>query len=174
MTIHPARTAAAALVALAALSPPSSSGAQPANAPAGVTAAPACTYDACALRLERTAILRGAGGAPVGRLGTFGAPALTPLVAGSDSAARHAAVFDREYGTGKKLLHGGAVVALVPLTILLHRTRDLDRDVTAGDWALLAAAVPGLAVEIWGARKVERSLKALSRAVWWYNRDLPR
>ena len=173
MTHHPARIAAAALVALAAHAP--SSGAQPANAPAGVTAAPACTYDACALRVEQRAILRGAGGARVGRLGTFGAPALAPIVAGSDSAARHAADFDRDYGTGKKLLHGGALAALVPLTVVYNRTLfDDGRDVRTGDWVLLAAAIPGLAVEIWGARKVERSLRSLSRAVWWYNRDLPR
>jgi hypothetical protein len=144
----------------------------PAPLRAQAAAAEPCPYTRCALRLEGQRLWRGAPpGAPAGRLGFWGAPPLVPLVAGSDSALAYAREFDRHYAAGVRLA-GAAGVAAGLLLAVAYGQRD--GRVTAGDWALVGGALGALAVGVHGQRRVDRARDALARALWWYNRGLPR
>lgn len=138
-------------------------------ATAQTAASASCTYDTCALRLERTRILRGAGGAEVGRLRTWGGPRLASLVVSSDSAQAYARVFDANYNSGSWILLGALVLAA---PIVVDYFDDGARSLSTG-WTV-GLAVPSIILSIWGGGRHNRAYDALSRAVWWHNRDLPR
>lgn len=163
---HQYRVSAAAFLVAALIAP---SGALLAQ-----TSLPAhgCAYDQCALRLERNRILRGASGERVGKLGIFSATNLVTLVSNvpSDSALAHARIFDANYGRGSRLLFVGAVTAGVALVV--DRTRR-EQGLTGGTSTIYAIAFSGIVVEFLGGRKVLRARDALSRAIWWHNRELP-
>lgn len=129
-------------------------------------AAAACTYDRCALRIEGRNILQGREGRRVARFRLFGTPQITPHVASSDSALAYARFFEHEDPRGRLLVSIGALTAIVAL--------ELDRQ--RGDFPTAWAAVAGVGagVEIWGVIKSQRATRALSKSIWWYNRDLPR
>jgi hypothetical protein len=132
----------------------------------------ACTYDACALRVEGRRVLRGASGQPVLSLGMWGASPLAPYAATSDSAASYAAEFDHHYTPGTRWMTIGLLSSAVMGAVVgATRTGDVaDRE--------LAATLGGIALSFgiftYGNRRVDRAFRALSRAIWWTNRDLPR
>lgn len=148
--------------------------AQQAGTTVAGTAGYPCTYDLCALRQEGSRVIRGVQGEQVVRLRLFGATRLTPLISGvSDSAVAHARVFDRNYTRGTAMLWSG--IALVPLAMYFPLKRmDEGRAFAAVDVALVAMAVSGVVLEFWGAKKIDQARRALGRAIWWNNRDLPR
>jgi hypothetical protein len=135
--------------------------------------APGCAYDQCALRVEGNRILRGASGESVGSLGVFSATNLTGLVSGvlSDSATAHARIFDATYGRGSTLALVGALVAGAALGVE-HSRRD--QRLTGGTSTVFAIAVSGMVAGLVGVREVAKAHDALSRAIWWHNRELPR
>jgi hypothetical protein len=131
----------------------------------------ACSYDTCALRQEGSNIIRGRAGERVGGFGIFGALRLESLVSTSDSARTNARIFDREYGQGNALMWTGVAIASIPLVVFSQRSSFSDQG-SGRNAALIAAAASGLAVELWGTRKLERAHRALGRALWWHNREL--
>jgi hypothetical protein len=134
---------------------------------------PACAYDQCALRLERNRILRGVSGERAGKLGVFSATNLAALVSRvpSDSALAHARIFDANYGLGSRLLFVGGLTAGVALGVE-HARRQ--QKLLGGTSTMFAIAFSGVVIEFVGARKVVKARDALSRAIWWHNRELPR
>jgi hypothetical protein len=40
------------------------------------------------------------------------------------------------------------------------------------NWAITAGEVTGAALAIYGSRRLDISYRALSKSIWWYNRDL--
>jgi len=139
-----------------------------------------CSYDECALRQEGQLLIRGSRGTPVGKLGAIKVPRLVPLIGdragvapSADSALAYARVFDREYPRGIAIGWTGTIAAAIPLAIVYRRLED-GAGADAADWGWVAATVPGLALQYWGARKVQRARSALGKAIWWHNRDLAR
>jgi hypothetical protein len=154
-------------VALVAAAPPVA--AQGAGRDAGQPPLSVCTYDECGLRVEpgglfRTPVLlRGARGQHVAGFGRLG-PDLPRIVAGADSAVAHARAFrplQRRAGVAGLLAGAAAVTAIA-----------LDAASDANDSApfSIGAAVLG----VYAGFETRRAVRELSRAVWWYNRALPR
>jgi hypothetical protein len=138
---------------------------QPATVRAQARTDSACSYGQCALRVEdrflSTRLVRGASGESVARLGWFGS-GVGVLLAGSDSAAYYARQYRSRRTTGDALgLVGGALILATIWT-----TDDVvdSRPLILGGIALHLISLPFAL----GTRR------SLDRAVWWYNRDLPR
>jgi hypothetical protein len=148
------RLAAALLVALG----PAAAGAQ------------ACSYDRCALRREGVffsqRIVAGVDGRVVARQG-FAGFRLDSALAGSDRALAEARVHRRETGVGGLLMLAGTVLGAVAL---VDAARNGD-ELTAGRGAMLAG---GAALSVVGGWRLQIADRALNRAIWWYNRELPR
>jgi hypothetical protein len=124
-----------------------------------------CSYSRCGLRVEHgflsTRLVRGASGESVARLGLFGS-GVNVLLAASDSAAHHARQYRSRRTTGDALGFVGAALTLAAI----WTTDDFvdSRPLLVGSATLGLISLPFLL----GARR------SLDRAVWWYNRDLPR
>lgn len=132
----------------------------------------ACTYDECALRLEPAwfgeALVRGQSGAKVGLVGGFGGPRLGHIAQQSDSARLYLRAYDRDYTPGALTATLGAGAATVAWLAAAANEGTHERR----NWTIIALASTWVTWH--GARRVERAHRALSRGIWWYNRDLPR
>src|SRR4051812_7296590 len=149
------------LVALLAL-------AAPVDAQA-VAPCPAAGYSSCAVRAEAgllsgVHLQRGPGDADAARVHIFGAPDLPALLAGSDSAVAYA----RRY-TGAARRSSALGVVAASLFVAAAVVDLQDREVTDAGLVLVAA---GSAVGIASLAQHFSAQRELSRAVWWYNRDL--
>ena len=130
-----------------------------------------CSYDGCALRVEpgraffgAPVLLRGAAGERVGRFGLRG-PDLAGIVAGSDSAVAHARAFrphQRRAGLAGLLSTAAGVTALV---LGLN---------DANDDNVWPASIAAGALGAYAGYEARLAQRELSRAVWWYNRDVGR
>jgi hypothetical protein len=124
-----------------------------------------CTYSRCALRVDHgffsTRLVRGASGESVSRLGWFGS-GIDLLLAGSDSTAHHARLYRSRRSTADALGLIGAALAIGGFV-------QGDDFANSGPLLLAAITLDLAALPFWiGSRR------SLDRAVWWYNRDLPR
>jgi len=134
-----------------------------------------CTYDRCALRLDRKAFnffgnetLRvGLDGAEM-RLG-FSGDVVTAMVAGVPEALRAA-----EQGSSARERGNIAVLvgSLVMFSALTQLGSDIDDTFISRRSLVLAGA--GAGVSIYGGVQMTRGSQAFSRAVWLFNRALPR
>jgi hypothetical protein len=126
------------------------------------------TYDDNALRVEGQRgdfrIVRGTEGTVVGKIGVFRGVDVTKLVASSEKATIEAKRFVRDYRPGVLLLSLG--IATLGAGIGVSAIHDINRGITTG----LMLAGTGLIV--YGAGRLEDAYNALSRSIWWYNRDL--
>ena len=127
------------------------------------------SYDANALRLEShfgdIRIVRGLSGPVVGSIGTFHTPDLSRIVAPSANAVREAREFERNQRPGSiATLIGGIIVG----TSIAVSTRN------DASWGLLSAELIGTGLVVYGAVHLNRAYNALSKSLWWYNRDLKR
>lgn len=124
-----------------------------------------CAYDACALRLWETDLLEGRDGERVGGFGFFRPPAARELLEASDSAAWYLDRVEETYTSGRVIWFIGQVASLAGLVMYFSA----DPGVQEGG---LAAQTAGFLVISLGERRVTRAREAMSRAVWWYNRDV--
>jgi hypothetical protein len=126
-----------------------------------------CTYDTCALRVQAPTLtgprmlVRGAQGTEVVRLGLL-EPAIAPFVTLSDSAVAHAHLYDTLYDRGSILNIAGTVIAIAS-PILLR-----------GAMQKIAFTGAGIGLTVYGGVLVNQANDALSRSLWWYNRELAR
>lgn len=131
-----------------------------------------CTYDECALRLEPAwfgqALVRGQAGTRVGLVGGFGGPRLGHIVQARDSARLYIRAYDRDYTPGALTATIGAAAGTVAWLVAAANDGTHERR----NWTIIALVATGVTWH--GARRVERAHRALSRGIWWYNRDLPR
>lgn len=145
----------------ALLSPLSADRAAAQQAPAN------CTYDTCALRVRAPtfraprALVRGLEDIEVARLGLM-EPAIAPLVTLSDSAVTHARVYDVLSDRGSIITIVGTVLS-IGAPIVFRETGQK-----------VGFAVAGIGISIYGGIVTNQAQEALSRALWWYNRELPR
>jgi hypothetical protein len=141
------------------------------NAPERLAAATdsARSYDARALRFESSwgnvRIIRGADGELVGTSGWFRNIELEKLVAASPTAVSQARLYEKNNFRGSLVGTVGAVTSVVGLVLTTNSSNG------ASSPALI---IGGVGAMVWGVQHVNMSYSALSRALWWYNRDLPR
>ena len=81
-----------------------------------------------------------------------------------DNALAEARVFERDYEPGQSFAALG--IATLGAAIGASRIPDINNAIPAG---LTTASVLLIA---YGGSKLESAYRALSKAVWWYNRDL--
>ena len=128
------------------------------------------SYDENALRVESRLgdlqIVRGISGTVVARAGLFRGPKVTNLVSSSEPALAEAKVFERDYNPGQYMAAAG--IALLGAAIGAARIPDVNNGITSG---LIGSSVLLIGV---GGSKLESAYRALSKAIWWYNRDLKR
>lgn len=128
-----------------------------------------CTFDQCGLRVDPGGVfrgpvlLRGVDGQRVARFGMLG-PDLPLIMAGADSAVAHARAFrplQRRAGVAG-LLAGASAVTAVALNVASEANDPAPFSIAAG----VLGAYAGF--------EAKRAARELSRAVWWYNRAIPR
>ena len=141
----------------------------PVTAVAQSATSAACTYDTCALRREGVffsqRVLAGAQGRVVAR-GGFSGFRLDSALAGSPRALAEARIHRREAGRGGLLMLVGGVLGGIGVA---HAAGGDERSS-----AVTALVVSGAAASIVGGWRLQIADRALNRALWWYNRDLPR
>jgi hypothetical protein len=125
------------------------------------------SYDVQALRLEshwgQYHILRGADGAVVGKAGVFRAADVEKIVAGSPRAQTEAKLF--------KLSHRNGAIATT-LGALTFAGGLIASTNSSNSAATPIIMIGGLGGVLWGMRRFDSAYSSLSRAVWWYNRDI--
>ena len=128
------------------------------------------SYDENALRLESRVgnlqIVRGLQGTVVAQAGLFHGPKITSLVSQSEKALAEARVFERNYERGQTFAALG--IATLGAAIGASRIPDINAAIPSG---LTAASFLLIA---YGGSKLESAYRALSRSIWFYNRDLKR
>jgi hypothetical protein len=127
------------------------------------------TYGTGALRFETSwgnvSIIRGAVGPVVGTLGWFRDFDLTQLLASSPSAVADARVFETNNFRGSVVGAIGATTTLIGVAVAANSSNNAASPVLI---------IGGVGAMVWGAQHLSMSYSALSRALWWYNRDLKR
>jgi hypothetical protein len=125
------------------------------------------SYDSNALRLEthmgEFRIVRGINGPVVGKIGIFSRPDMAQLVAPSENALHEGREFNRNHGPGMAAGVAGMVVFATAIAA---------SHAAGPNWGLTAATVGGGALMVYGGIKLDRAYSSLSKAIWWYNRDL--
>jgi hypothetical protein len=126
-------------------------------------------YDTQALRFESrwgsADIIRGAGGTVIGTVGWFRDFDVEKLVESSPHAVTEARAFQTNNFRGS-LVGGLGALTLVTGVILTSNSSN-----NAASPILIIA---GGGAVVGGARHMNAAYSALSRALWWYNRDLVR
>lgn len=127
------------------------------------------SYDSRALRLEsdwgRLRIRQGVDGMVVGVAGPFKTANVEKIVAGSERAETEARLFRASHRRGALSGALGLVTLGVGIAVASSNSSN------AATPVFMIAGAGGM---LWGARQINEAYSSLSRAVWWYNRDLPR
>lgn len=126
-----------------------------------------CSYDACALRVEpggffsRPVLLRGVSAERVQRAGFRGFD-LQGVVQGSDSAVRYA----RDYRASQTRASAAGLVgtALAVTALIISQSDD--------DTPVMPYSIGASVVGVYAGFEARRALGALSRALWWHNRQV--
>lgn len=140
-----------------------------APARAGTTADSTHNYDSQALRFETSwgnvSLLRGSSNTLVGTAGWFRDPGLDQLLASSPRALKEARGYEMQNFRGSLVGGAGALATAIGIVVAANGSNDASSPI------LVIAGVSGM---VWGAQHLSMSYAALSRALWWYNRDLSR
>jgi hypothetical protein len=127
------------------------------------------TYASDGLRFESSwgnvSIIRGADGPVVGTLGWFRDFDLTQLLASSPQAVADARVFQTDNFRGSIVGTLGATTTVIGVIVAANSSNNAASPVLI---------IGGVGAMVWGAQHLSMSYSALSRALWWYNRDLKR
>lgn len=127
------------------------------------------SYDAQALRFESrwgsADIIRGADGPVIGTVGWFRSFDVGKLVGSSPQAVTEARAFKTNNFRGSLVGGLGAVTLVVGAVVASNSSNN------AASPILVIAGAGAMA---WGAQHLNAGYSALSRAFWWYNRDLAR
>lgn len=126
-------------------------------------------YDGQALRYEshlgRGRIIRGADGPLIGTVGWFSSFDVEKLVASSPSARAEARVYKTNNLRGSVVASIGAATTLIGVAVTANSSNNASSPI------LIIAGVGAMA---WGAQHFKTAYSALSRSLWWYNRDVAR
>jgi hypothetical protein len=126
------------------------------------------SYDEKALRVDarfgEVRIVRGVDGPVVGQIGIVRGADVATIVSGSPNAVAEAREFQRNYRPGM-ITVGLGLIALGASTGI-SQIHGVNRGITTG----LTIVTVGLIT--YGGTRLQRAYNALSRSIWWYNRDL--
>ena len=126
-------------------------------------------YDSQALRFESTwgsaDIMRGAKGEVIGTVGWFRDFDVEKLVQSSPQAAAAARDFRVANFRGSLVSTIGASIVAIGIAVATNNSNNASTPVLI---------IAGAGATAWGLQKVNSSYRHLSRALWWYNRELPR
>lgn len=137
----------------------------PRPASAQAQAPQACTWDSCALRIQAPSmttpmrLVRGAQDEVVIQLGLM-QPPVAPWVALSDSAVAYARIYDVQFDRGSLISLAGTVIAIGAPIIM------------EGTMQKIAFTGVGIGFSVIGGAITNRANEALSKAIWFYNREL--
>jgi hypothetical protein len=124
-------------------------------------------YDSQALRFESrwgsADIIRGAKGEVVGTVGWFRDFDVEKVVQSSPRAATEAHDFQVNNYRGSLVTSIGASLVTIGIVVASNNSNNASSPI------LIIAGAGGIG---WGLQHLSRSYAALSRAFWWYNRDL--
>ena len=125
-------------------------------------------YDGRALRYEsywgNAKIIRGADGPVVGTAGWFRSFDVENVVASSPPALAEARVFKTNNFRGSVVGTIGALATVVGVVVAANGSN-------AASPILIIGGVGAMG---WGAQHLNKGIAALSRSLWWYNRQLAR
>ena len=134
---------------------------------AGHEAPPAVSYDSQALRFESrwgsADIVRGSSGALVGTVGWFRDFDVEKLVESSPRAVTEAREFKTNNFRGSVASSLGALALVTGVVVASNSSNNASSPILI---------IAGAGVLAWGAQHLNQGYAALSRAFWWYNRDL--
>ena len=135
---------------------------------------PSALYDSRSLRLETRpadwVLIRGREGKVVGSINAFrGSLDLPEIFSTSPEAVREARVFTDSYKKGGVLVGVG-----IGLFGVGGGIASIDNIQPAASVSAAVAATAGVVLAAYGTRYLYKASSALSKAVWWYNRDLTR
>jgi hypothetical protein len=126
------------------------------------------TYDENALRVDQhrgtVSIVRGVSETVVLKVGAFRAVDVAGIVSPSANAVTQAKIFEHDYRPGTWLLSLG--IATFGVALGSHQIADLNQVVPAG------LTIAGVSLITYGGWRLGNAYRALSKSVWWYNRDL--
>jgi hypothetical protein len=147
----------------------SESGTAPVSARGVAASDSSRSYDTQALRFESrwgsASIIRGASGTVVGTAGLFRDLDVTQLVGSSPQAAMEARAFKTNNFRGSVVGGLGATTVVVGAILTSNSSNN-----AASPILMVAGAI----ATAWGVQHLNIGYSALSRALWWYNRDLTR
>jgi hypothetical protein len=139
-----------------------------AMSPPALRAQEACTWDSCALRVNyglfSTRVVRGIRGESVARLTLF-PTTIPPLATAGDSARLHYDAFRNRQGVAATF----TLLALAT-SVAFFATWDI----WESDGRVAGFLGASLAFTLIGGISANHARNSLNRAIWHYNRDLPR
>jgi len=126
-------------------------------------------YDAQALRYESNwgsaRIIRGADGPLVGTAGWFRSFDVEKLVSGSPAARAEARAYKSNSFRASLVGTLGATTTVVGVVLAANGSNNA---------ATPILIIGGVGAMVWGAQQFHTAFSALSRSLWWYNRDVVR
>ena len=126
-------------------------------------------YEGQALRYESywgsARIIRGADGPLVGTAGWFRSFDVEKLVASSAPARAEARVYKSNSVRASVVGIAGATATLVGVVVTANGSNNASSPMLI---------IGGVGMMAWGAQHFHTAFSALSRSLWWYNRDLAR
>jgi hypothetical protein len=126
------------------------------------------TYDENALRVDQhrgtISIVRGVSETEVLKIGAFRAVDVAGIMIPSTNAVAEAKLFERDYRPGTWMMSLG--VATLGAAIGSYRVAQLNQAVPTG------LTIAGLSLITYGGWRLGNAYRALSKSIWWYNRDL--
>ena len=134
---------------------------------AGAQRTDSARYDGQALRYESSwgnaRIIRGADGPLVGTAGWFRSFDVERLVATSAPARAEARVYKTNVFRGSVIGSIGAAATAVGIVVTANGSSNASSPILI---------IGGVGAMLWGAQHFNIAFSALSRSLWWYNRDL--
>lgn len=128
------------------------------------------TYDENALRVDQhrgtISIVRGVSETVVVKVGAFRAVDVAGIVGPSPNAVGEAKKFEHDYRPGMWIASLG--IATLGVAIGSYRIADLNQTVPTG------LTIAGVSLITYGGWRLGNAYRALSKSVWWYNRELKR
>jgi hypothetical protein len=135
-----------------------------------VMTAQEATYDESALRVDQhqgtISIVRGVSETLVAKVGPFRAADVAGIVSPSPNAVGEARKFEHDYRPGLWIASLG--IASLGMAIGSYRIADLNRAIPTG------LTIAGVSLITYGGWRLGNAYRALSKSIWWYNRELKR
>ena len=126
------------------------------------------TYDENALRVDQhrgtITIVRGVSEAVVAKIGAFRGVDVGGIVSPSPNAVAQARIFEHDYRPGTWIASLG--VATLGVALGSYRIAGLNQAIPTG------LTIAGVSLLTYGGWRLGNAYSALSKSVWWYNRDL--